>query len=81
MNKDELALKIGLHILNSIDKMKKDKKDFGMYLEIPFKPGYISSDELDFIYSLKLGMPRYSKINFDGTIESSTMAEYFGWGK
>lgn len=79
MTKNDLALKLGNHILDCIDNMKKNKKDFGQYLEIPFKPGITTSSDLDFLYTLKLGMPRYTKINFDGTIDYITMAEYFNW--
>lgn len=81
MTKHELALKLGNHILDSIDRMKAEKKDFGSHLRIPFKPGYVSSDELDFVYSLTLAMPQYIQMDSDGIISSITMAEYFGWEK
>ena len=79
MNKQELALKLGNHILDAIDNMKKQKKDFGRYLVIPFKLGFRKSSDLDFLFSLKLEMPRYARYNYDGTVESITMAEYFNW--
>lgn len=80
MNKNELALTIGNMILNTIQKMQTDKKDFGQDLIIPFKLPNIS-DQPDFIYSVKIQMPRFSKINLDGSITSFTMAEYYNWEK
>ena len=80
MTEQELALKIGTGILESIKKMQADKKDFGQELVVPFKLPNISSTP-DFIYSVKVQMPRFSQFNSDGTITSFTMAEYYGWEK
>jgi hypothetical protein len=80
MSENDLALKMGLHILNSIKKMQDTKKDFGQELIIPFNmPG--TSNEPDFMFSIKLQMPRFSQINLDGSIISITMAEYYEWSK
>ena len=83
INKNELALKIGLHILDSIQKMQEDKKEFGRYLEIPFR-NIEKLDAPEWIHSIQLSMPRFVKIYYDGDarkFESITMAEYYGWDK
>lgn len=80
MTQENLALKIGMQILNQINKIQLDKKDFGQELVIPFKLP-INSRDPDFIYTLKLGMPRFTILNRNGDISSITMAEYFEWDK
>lgn len=75
-----MALKIGSCILEQINKMQEDKKDFGQNLIIPIRMPTISG-EPPWTFTVSLGMPRFSQINYDGTITSFTMAEYFKWGK
>jgi len=80
ISREELALNIGMSILKQINKFQSEKKDFGQDLIIPFKfPS--TSGRPDFTHTVKLGMPRFSQINPDGSITHFTMAEYYGWGK
>lgn len=80
MNRNELAQKIGLFILNETDKIQKQKKDFGQHLVVPFKLPLLYG-EPDFIWSISFQMPRFSYVKIDGSYESFTMSEYYGWSK
>lgn len=84
MNKEEFAKQIGLHILNSIQQMQEDKKDFGNEIIIPFKLPQ-TSDQPEWISSFKIGIPYFIDIYLDKNLnrvhKRVTMAEYYGWKK
>jgi hypothetical protein len=79
MSKNDLALKIGLHILKTIDECR-----FAQKLVVPLKIPH-TSDEPEWIYSIELRMPTYSYVTTDDNGERTwkhvTMAEYYGWEK
>lgn len=80
IDRHDLALSLGESILNSIDKMQKDAKSFTKEIVIPFKLPVTSADP-NFVFSVGIKMPRFTFFNADGSIETVTMAEYYGWAK
>jgi hypothetical protein len=84
MSKNEIALKLGLSILDALIKAKEHKKDFGQEWIIPFKMP-IHSNEPDWQFSVKLRMPTLVERYFDEDMQpyykTTSMAEYYGWTK
>jgi len=84
MSKDEVALKLGLSILDTLIKLKEEKKDFGQEWTIPFKIPF-DSNEADWQFSVKIRMPvcveRYFDENMQPQYKHITMAEFYGWKK
>lgn len=80
MKKEEFATILGNHILNAIQKIQDEKKDFGQEIIVPFKIPQ-TSNEPDFIFSVGLKMPRFVIRDIDGNSKVITMAEYYGWNK
>lgn len=77
MDKEKVALVIGKQIIEQIINFQENGKDFGQELVIPFKLPQLS-DEPDFVYTVKLGMPRYI-VHKNGNFETITMAKHYGW--
>lgn len=81
MNKEELAKKIGLSILDAIESTEKSNQRCAKYLKVPFKI-FDDSSEPDWIRSITLEMPRYVYSfmeNGEVKFKHITMAEYYAW--
>lgn len=84
MNKKELANEIGTSFLDSIEKMREEKKDFGRFVVVPIRPP-LRGDDPPWISSIQVNMPIFTRVYYDqngeAKFESISMAEYYGWKK
>lgn len=83
MTRNQLASKIGHHILDSIDIMKKNKTDFGHSFVVPIILDR-KSDKYDWLTSVTIAMPSFMRQIFKNgkyDFERITMAQYYGWKK